>query len=276
MNPIFISSVIGLGLLGLTFGTILAIASKKFAVDVDPRIEKINEALPAANCGGCGYPGCAGYAEAIVTKDESTTLCSPGGKDVVEDIAQILGIEAEEIVPQIAVVRCGGNHEAAKAKYIYDGIKDCNVATLLGGGSKACEYGCLGLGSCVDACPYGAMTMRDDGLPTVFIDKCTGCGICVSTCPKGIMELIPETQKIFVACVSKKRAKEVKAVCSVGCTGCGLCANPKFTPSGVVKMEDNLPILPSDWEDWQTAVEKCPTKCFAVRDVPEVVPEPVD
>ena len=121
MNPIFLSSIIGLGFLGLTFGAILAIASKKFAVEVDPRIEQITEALPAANCGGCGYPGCAGYAEAIVMKDESTTLCSPGGKDTVEEIANILGIEAEEMIPQIAIVRCGGNHEVAKAKYIYDG-----------------------------------------------------------------------------------------------------------------------------------------------------------
>ena len=121
MNPIFISSIIGLGLLGLTFGAILAIASKKFAVEVDPRIEKITEALPAANCGGCGFPGCAGYAEAIVMNNESTTLCSPGGKDTVEEIANILGIEAEEMIPQIAVVRCGGTHEAAKAKLVEDG-----------------------------------------------------------------------------------------------------------------------------------------------------------
>ena len=143
MNPIFLSSVIGLGVLGLTFGAILAFAAKKFAVEVDPRIEEITDVLPAANCGGCGYPGCAGYAEAVVLKNESTTLCSPGGPDTVENMAKILGIEAEEMIPQIAVVRCGGTHESAIAKYDYDGIQDCNVATLLGGGSKACELGCL-------------------------------------------------------------------------------------------------------------------------------------
>lgn len=272
MNPVILSSVIGLGALGLTFGAILALASKKFAVEVDPRIEEINEVLPAANCGACGYPGCIGYAEAIVTRGESTTLCNPGGNETVAAIASILGIEAEEMIPQIAVVRCGGTHEAAKAKYIYEGIKDCNVATLLGGGAKACEYGCLGLGSCVESCPYDAMAMRDDGLPMVFEEKCTGCGICVTTCPKGIMELIPATQKIYVACVSPKRAKEVKAVCSVGCTGCGLCANPKFTPSGKVKMENNIPVIPPDWEDYETSVEKCPTQCFVVRQV-EVIAE---
>ncbi len=267
MNPVFLSSVIGLGILGLTFGAILAIAAKKFAVDVDPRIEAINEELPAANCGGCGYPGCVGYAEALVVKSESTTLCSPGGVETVEAIAKILGIEAEEMIPQIAIVRCGGTFEAAKSKYIYDGIRDCNVAELLGGGSKACEYGCLGLGSCVVSCPYDAMVMREDGLPKVFEDKCTGCGLCVTACPKGIMELIPENQEIFVGCVSQKRAKEVKAVCSVGCTGCGLCANPKFTPSEKVTMENNLPVIPPDWEDYDTSVEKCPTKCFVVRKV---------
>ncbi|HDL19405.1 MAG TPA: RnfABCDGE type electron transport complex subunit B [Bacteroidetes bacterium] len=269
MNPVFLSSIVALGVLGLTFGAILAIASRKFAIEVDPRIEELTEILPGANCGGCGYPGCAGYGEAVVTKGESITLCGPGGPETAGNIAQILGVEAQEMVPKIAVVQCGGSHNNARQKYEYDGIKDCNVATLLGGGSKACEFGCLGLGSCVEACPYDAMAMRDDGLPMVFEDKCTGCGLCVTACPKGIMELITATQKVYVACVSHLRAKEVKAVCSVGCTGCGLCANPKFTPSGVVTMnrEINLPIIPGKWDDYETAVEKCPTQCFVVREM---------
>jgi electron transport complex protein RnfB len=267
MNPVLLASVIGLGGLGITFGAILAFAAKKLAVEVDPRIEQLEEILPGANCGACGYPGCAGYAEAVVTKDEKITLCSPGGQETVEKIARIMGKEAEEMIPMVAVVRCGGSVDKAKSKYIYEGIEDCNVANLLSGGSKACEYGCLGLGTCVKACPYDAMAMRDDGLPMVFEDKCTGCGICVEVCPKGIMELIPRTQKVYVACVSRDRGKDVKAVCSVGCTGCTLCANPKFTPSGKVKMDNNLPVVPPDWEDYETAVAKCPAKCFVVRDV---------
>ncbi len=269
MNPVLLTSIVGLGALGVTFGFILAIAAKKFAVEVDPRIEELEEILPGANCGGCGYPGCSAYAEAIVTKGEDITLCGPGGPETVKKIAAIMGIEAAEMVPKVAVVRCRGGDNEARAKYIYEGIEDCNVAALLDGGHKACEYGCLGLGSCVKACPYDAMAMGENHIPIVFEDKCTGCGLCVEACPKGIMELVPINQTVYVACVSPLRGKDIKAVCDVGCTGCTLCANPKFTPSGKVHMENNLPVIPPDWYDYKLAVEKCPTKCLIVRDIPE-------
>ena len=269
MNPIIIASIIGLGGLGLFFGATLAYASKKFAVEVDPRVEEIDEILPQANCGGCGYPSCSAYAEAVVKGDAPPNLCVVGGQPVAERVASILGVQAEKVEEKIAVVKCGGGYDEAKRKYIYEGIKDCNVAAQLGGGDKACEYGCLGLGSCVEACPYDAMAMNDNGLPVVFDEKCTGCGLCVEACPKGIMQLIPKSQKVYVACVSHDRGKAVTSVCSVGCTGCGLCANPKFTPSGLVKMdrEINLPVIPVNWPDYETAVAKCPTKSFVLREV---------
>ena len=127
MNPIFISSVIGLGFLGLTFGAILAIASKTFAVDVDPRIESINDALPAANCGGCGFPGCRGFAEALVkSANENNSIeglsCPVGGNDTMAATAGILGLIAEEKEPQIAVIRCSGSFDNAPKKINYENL----------------------------------------------------------------------------------------------------------------------------------------------------------
>ena len=265
MNPILLASLISLGGLGLVFGALLAFASKIFSVKVDPRVEQIAEILPNANCGACGYAGCTAFAEAVARGEAATNLCIPGGASVAHSIAEIMGVEAKEVTKRVAVVRCGGGKNEAVAKYVYEGLTDCHAAELLGGGSKACKYGCLGLGSCVSACPYDAIAMSDDGLPVVFEEKCIGCGLCAQACPRGIIEMIPITQKVYVACVSHDRGKNVKAVCSVGCTGCTLCASPKFVPSGKVKIEDNLPTVSSDWEDFSAAVEKCPAKCFVVR-----------
>jgi Na+-translocating ferredoxin:NAD+ oxidoreductase RNF subunit RnfB len=254
-----------LGGLGLLFGAILAYASRIFYVEKDPRIDTINESLPQANCGGCGYPGCFSYAEAIVKEDTSITLCAPGGEEVIDEIAQILGVEAEAINPMVAVVRCQGSHDLAKDKFKYEGIADCTAETIIHGGHKACEYGCLGHGTCVKACPFDAMAMLDTGLPTVFEDKCTACGICVEVCPKGIMELIPRSQKVFLGCINQNSGKPVREVCKVGCIACGLCAKPNITPSGKIEMKDNNPDVPADWEDFNMAVKRCPTKSFVVR-----------
>jgi len=269
MDLVVISSILSLGGLGLLFGAGLAYASKKFAVEVDPKIEKIIQILPGANCGGCGYPGCAGYADAIVKSggEVKIDLCSPGGSEVTKKIAGIMGIDAGEgAEPKVAVVLCQGDNEKAPKRFHYNGIKDCTAAQILMGGDKACVFGCLGLGTCVRACPFGAMVMSDKGLPIVLEDKCTACGICVSACPRGIMKLIPVSQKIFVGCVSHDKAKDVKAVCSVGCIACALCSKPKVTPSGAIEMKDNLPVIINiKAEDLSVAVEKCPTSSFVVR-----------
>ncbi|MFZ0392173.1 MAG: Fe-S cluster domain-containing protein [Calditrichia bacterium] len=265
MSVQIISALITLGGLGLIFGAILAFASRIFHVEKDPRIEKINEFFPQANCGGCGFPGCASYAEAIVNENVNINLCAPGGQDVVDKIADVLGVEAEAGEPKVAVVRCQGAHGIAKDKFRYEGIQDCNAANLVQGGHKACEFGCLGFGSCVKACPFDAMTMKDNGLPFVFEDKCTACGICVEECPKGIMELIPRSQPVFLGCVNQNSAKAVREVCSVGCIACALCTKPKITPSGKLNMKDNLPEVPADWDDFDAAVKRCPTNSFVVR-----------
>ncbi len=266
MDIVVISSILGIGSLGLLFGAGLAYASKKFAVEVDPKIEQILDELPGVNCGGCGYPGCSGYAEAVVKSGAEMTLCAPGGNEVVEKIAEILGVEAVSKDAQVAVVQCQGDNEKAPKRFEYDGVLDCNAANIIMGGDKGCVYGCLGLGSCVNACPFDAMEMRDNGLPYVFEDKCTACGMCVAACPRGIMKIIPVSQKIFLGCVSLDKAKAVKQVCKVGCTGCTLCSKEKVTPSGSIQMEGNLPkIVDITADDLINAVEKCPTKSYVVR-----------
>ena len=272
MDIVVISSILGIGSLGLLFGASLAYASKKFAVEVDPKIEQIIEKLPGANCGGCGYPGCSGYAEAVVKSGAPMTLCSPGGEAVIQDIASILGVEAiESGEKMVAVVQCRGDNENAPRRFHYAGISNCHAAQILMGGDKACVYGCLGLGTCVESCPFGAMRMDHNGLPVVDEQKCTGCGICVSACPRGIMKLIPVSQQVFLGCVSQDKGKAVKQVCKVGCTGCTLCSKPKITPSGSIQMKGNLPeIVDIKAEDLMNAVEKCPTKSFAVRELKKI------
>ena len=265
MNIQIMTALITLSSLGLLFGAILAIASRVFYVKKDPRVEKIDEILPQANCGGCGYPGCAGYSEAVVSGQASIDKCAPGGNDIIEKIAKIMGMEATASEAKVAVVRCQGSSEKARDKFKYSGIEDCNAAVLISNGHKTCIYGCLGFGSCVNSCPFDAMIMQENGLPAVFEDKCTACGNCVEACPKGIMELIPRSQKVYLGCVNRDKGKTVKEACDMGCTGCTLCSKPKITPSEVIVIENNMPIVPAKWDDWQTAVEKCPSGSFVVR-----------
>jgi len=272
MDIVVISSILGIGSLGLFFGASLAYASKKFAVEVDPKIEEIIEKLPGANCGGCGYPGCSGYAEAVVKSGASMTLCSPGGDAVIQDIANIMGVKAVEAGEKmVAVVQCRGDNEKAPKRFHYAGITNCHAAQIIMGGDKACIYGCLGLGTCVESCPFGAMKMGEAGLPIVDEDKCTACGMCVSACPRGIMKLIPVSQQVFIGCVSQDKGKAVKQVCKVGCTGCTLCSKPKITPSGSIEMKGNLPeIVDIKAGDLMNAVQKCPTKSFVVRGIKQL------
>ena len=274
----FLPSIIALGGLGLFFGAGLAYAAKKFAVEIDPKVEQIIEALPGANCGACGQPGCNAYAEAVASGKVAANKCTPGGSDVAGQIATIMGITAAAVeAPQVAVVQCQGGNKEAENKFIYQGLQDCNAAILIGGGHKACGYGCLGLGSCVKACPFDAMRMNDNGLPEVDEDKCTACGICVSTCPRGIMTIIPKSQNVFLGCVSQDKAKAVKSVCKVGCFACKICTTPKVTPSGAIEMEGNLPqIKDTGSDEIYNAVKKCPSNSYVVRgEMPPEEEEPI-
>ncbi|MCK5148765.1 RnfABCDGE type electron transport complex subunit B [bacterium] len=264
------SALIVMGGLGLLFGAGLAVASKIFAVEKDQRTEDIAEILPGANCGACGAPGCAGFADGVVSGKYEVSGCPVGGADTAGEIAKIMGLDAGTMVAKVAVVRCRGDHDNAVDRAIYYGIKDCKAATLIDNGSKGCEYGCLGMGNCVDVCLFDAMIMADNGLPVVDELKCTGCGACVSACPRGIMELIPKDQEVFIACVSKDFGKAVKAVCTVGCIGCSMCSKEKITPNEIITMDGKLPVINYDKindqsTDLNNAVAKCPTKSFGTR-----------
>lgn len=270
MGSSIMSAVFIMGGLGILFGAGLAIASKVFAVFKDSRISDIEAVLPGANCGGCGAPGCSGFAEGVVEGKYPVNGCTVGGADVVEKVAQIMGTQAGEVVPMVAVVRCRGTKENCPDRAVYQGIEDCKAASLIDGGAKGCAYGCLGMGTCVNACKFGAMQMGENGLPVVLEEKCIACGECVRACPRGIMELMPKSQHVYVACVSKDFGKNVKAVCKVGCIGCSMCANPKTTAEGLITMDGKIPVIHYDkvanpWEDLKNAVEKCPTKSFGIR-----------
>jgi electron transport complex protein RnfB len=259
-------ALITLGGLGLLFSVGLAYASRKFAVKEDRRISQILDVLAGANCGACGYPGCHAFAEAVVKGEAPMSGCTPGGAESTGRIAKIMGMETGggEYVPQVAAVRCRGNRTTARELFRYQGLEDCSAAQLAAGGSKACLYGCLGLGTCVHVCPFDALSMGQDGLPMVDDKKCTACGLCVSACPRQIIQLIPLEVQVYLGCVSKDKGKAVKAICSVGCIGCGICAKPKVTPSGAITMDGNLPVI--DYAkadiDLVVAAHKCPTKSY--------------
>lgn len=256
-------ALVWIGGLGAVFGAVLAYASKVFAVAVDPKVEKIAGILPQANCGACGYPGCSGYANALVSSGAEINLCSPGGKAVVDQISVILGVEAKSSVAMVAYCACNGTKDNAKNRFEYYGPKSCSSAVFVSGGHKACDYGCLGFGDCVEACLFGAMGMSDNGLPFVDDSKCVGCGACVKACPKGVMKMMTKDAKVYLACSSKAKGKEVTDACVVGCIGCKICSLPKTTPSGAIKMNGDLPVVNYDIVDTLTGAKyKCPKGCF--------------
>lgn len=227
-----------MGCLGLIFGIGLSYASKKFHVEIDPRIEKILSVLPGANCGGCGYAGCSAYAEAVVEENASVKLCSVGGNEIAKKIADIMGEEFVEEEPRIARLLCLAGTDLSAHRYEYDGIECCAGAALIGAGPKNCVYGCLGLGDCIRACKFGALSMGPNGIPEVDEDKCVGCGACVRACPRGLFELVAKSKRVIVSCSSKDPGKEVVKVCRVGCIGCRLCE--KACKYDAIHVRDNL------------------------------------
>lgn len=235
MNPILIAVIIVSGI-GLVAGLGLAIASKVMAVPVDEKAEKIEEALPGANCGACGYSGCAGYAAALSEgREKNTALCAPGGSDVSAEIAELTGLSAGEILPVAAVVLCQGNIHNCSTKLEYVGVNSCKMATQLFGGPKDCIYGCMGFGDCIEACPYDAIHICE-GIARINPHACRACKMCVNTCPKNLIEMMPlHEAKAAVLCTNKEKGGATRKQCKTGCTGCMRCV--KVCPEDAVKVE---------------------------------------
>lgn len=255
---------IALGLLGLIFGIGLAIASKKFAVHVDPRLEKIHGLLPGSNCGACGGAGCFGFAESILSGKLSIDACRVAKDTAKEEIATLLGKKLEKKVKRVAVLHCNGGNKRVKDKFIYEGIKDCTAANAVMGGPKACIYGCIGYGSCASICPFGAITMNEENLPVINEAKCTACGKCIAICPKKLFSLIPITKTYVVRCASRDFGKAVMDVCSAGCIGCLKCE--KSCPVSAIKINDNLAVIDYKICDNRGECFKvCPTKAIAKK-----------
>lgn len=262
MTQIWIPIVI-FAVLSTAMGLILAIASRVLAVKRDERIEQIEECLPGANCGGCGYAGCSALAEAIVRGDAKPSACAACSDEAREKMAAIMGVAAEKQVRMVAKVLCAGTTECAKHRFDYSAVGDCHSAEVMAGGDKECAAGCIGLGSCVVKCAFDAISVKD-GVAVVDREKCRGCGVCVAECPKKIIRLIPYDATYFVQCSTPNKGKTVTAVCSAGCIGCRMCT--KVCEAGAIHMEGDMAVI--DYEKCTgcgACAEKCPRKIIRVQ-----------
>lgn len=224
-----------MGACGILAGVLLTVASKIFYVKTDERIEKISKALPQANCGACGYAGCADYAAAIVNDGAETNLCKPGGSGSAEQIAEILGVSAAEVVPTAAVVHCNGDCNATETAFEFDGVQSCKAVKRFYGGNGKCRYGCIGLGDCAEACGNDAIVI-ENGVASVIKSKCGSCGQCVKACPNSLISIRPLANHIDVLCSSADNGKNTKQNCKNGCIGCKICE--KKCPAGAITVSN--------------------------------------
>lgn len=244
---------------GIFVGLFLGLAGIAFKVETDPREEAVLAALPGNNCGGCGYPGCSGLACAIVKGEAPVNACPVGGDAVGAKVGEIMGIEAESKEKMVAYVACTGDCDKAKTNYDYTGAGDCRMLEFVpNGGPKACNSGCLGYGSCVKACPFDAIHVKN-GIAVVDREACKACGKCVAACPKNLISLIPYKSQYVVGCSSKDKGPVTMKACSIGCIGCGLCQ--RNCPAGAVTVTDNHAIIDQEkCIGCGACAEKCPKK----------------
>ncbi len=259
-----------IGGLGLIFGLVLAYASQKFHVEVDPKIVEVIAALPGANCGSCGFPGCGGYAEAIVMKGAAINACSPGGAETVKKIAVVMGQVATTSERKVARIHCqSGGKKNTFFRYDYQGIPTCKAAILVTGGPNLCNYGCVFQNDCVAACLFDALKVDENGMRIVDEDKCTGCGLCAKACPRKLIEIVPISKKVHILCSSRDKGAEAKKLCgnSTACISCTMCV--KKCPVQAITMMDNLAVI--DYEKCITCglcATVCPTKAIVDKKAP--------
>jgi len=247
-----------IGVLGLILGFLLNVASNVFTVKKDERIEKILEVLPGANCGACGNTGCSEYAEKISKNEIEINKCPVGGNVTVKALAKIMGIPTENLTQLRAQVLCSGTHDLTNIKYQYKGLNDCLSVARLGNGPKECQYGCIGLGSCVNVCRFGAISVVN-GVAVVDYTKCKTCGMCADICPQHLIKLIPADADVWVGCMSKSKNNMTRQLCKVGCIGCGLCV--KTCSYGAISVENNIAEINYEkCKNCGECVQACPRK----------------
>ncbi len=258
-TTVLIALAIAFGV-SLLLGVLILVINKFTQVKEDPRIKEVQDCLAGANCGACGYPGCAGFAKALVEGTAKLDSCGQTPVDKRIEISNILGIEVGgNAEPTIAVVSCSGGVKC-RDKYDYQGYGDCVSQNLLAGGRKACEVGCMGAGSCVDACPYHVIECRE-GYAHIDPDLCRSCGLCIQTCPKSLIKRVPVSAKVYVACSTQCRGKDVTTKCEAGCIACGKCE--RNCPTGAIHLVNNVPMIDySKCIHCYKCLEGCPRKCI--------------
>ncbi len=272
-------TIITLCVLGVVAAVILYYVVQMFKVDEDPRIDEVEKMLPGANCGGCGFAGCRGFATAMVSQDDISQLyCPVGGADTMNPVSSYLGKTPPEKMPQTATLKCGGCNEKRPRTNNYDGAKSCAIASSLYIGESGCSAGCLGLGDCVVSCQFGAIEINEEtGLAEINPEKCTACGACVKACPRSLIELRkrwPKDRAIYVACSSKDKGALVMKACKSGCIGCGKCV--KECEFGAIEVKNNLAYIdPLKCKLCRKCVNACPTKAIALVNMKPIEVKPV-